>query len=59
MVVIRSYFHMSDDRTTVLRTTCVSMNSICYRAIANEFEERLIAYLHDAVDVSCAMVPAY
>ena len=58
MVAIRSWFHMSDERTTVLKTTCVSMN-IRYRAIADEFEERFMAYLHDAVDVFCSMVPAY
>ena len=58
MIQIRSWFHMSDERTTDLKPTCVSIN-ITYRAIADEYEERFMAYLNDAVDVFCSMCPAY
>ena len=58
MISVRSWFHMSDERTTELKMICVSMK-VPFRMIAEEFEERFMAYLHDAVYVFCNMCPAY
>ena len=58
LVAIRSYFHMSDERITSLKMTCVEMG-IRYQAIPDEFEVRFLAYLNNANSVFCAMCPAY
>ena len=58
MVKIRSFFHMSDERITSLKMTCVEL-SIKYKAIPKEFEVRFLAYLNDDIDVFCPMCPAY